>query len=98
MLAFPLSVTSSFPWNETFTNWLAMIMFYSKLEFYISDVKLSNLIIYYVSITIVMLNLINAVVVAYRFYKKLVQNTFLLKTLRYMTSSFASVLYIPFLS
>jgi len=99
MLAFPFNYASEFPWNQSYSGWFAYICFISKLELYISaDNPLQNLIIYVCSMLLVVLTLVNAGIVGYKFLKKKVQNVFLLKILRSVAGLVTTVLYMPFLS
>jgi PAS domain-containing protein len=99
ILSFPFHLQAQFPWNEKYASWFAILCHYSKMEFYISyDDETYNLIIYIVSILLVSLNLANAVSVGVRFYRKQVQNVFLLKILRSVMVLLSTFLYLPVLS
>lgn len=99
ILSFPFHLQASFPWNEQYSSWFALLCHYSKMEFYISyDDETYNLIIYSVSILLVSLNLANAVSVGVRFYRKQVQNVFLLKILRSSMILLSTFLFLPVLS
>lgn len=96
LLALPFNTGSQFPWNPAFAGWFMTVCYYSKLEFYISqDDQLQNMIIYGLSICMVFLNLAIAAIVGYKFTKREVQNKFLLKILRTVTSLFTTVLFMP---
>jgi hypothetical protein len=71
LLAFPLSKSSEFPWNHDYSWWLQEILWYARLEFYISDTNaLMNIIVYWILMMAVFLNLTNAAYVGWNFYKQ----------------------------
>mmetsp|Transcript_28347 Transcript_28347/g.50507 ORF Transcript_28347/g.50507 Transcript_28347/m.50507 type:complete len:1521 (+) Transcript_28347:395-4957(+) len=99
ILSYPFNQDAKFPWNPAFSDWFVWLCNSSQMEFYISEEDpLQNLIIYLILILIVALNLLNAAFVGYRYSRNLVQNVFLLKILRSVTSLLTTVLFQPILS
>lgn len=99
MLAFPFNDNSNFPWNPYYSSLFIQIANYSEEKLYMSGTdKLHNAVIYAISFSFVLLNLIVSAVVGYRFSKSQVQNPLMLKFVRGVCGLFSTVLYLPLLS
>lgn len=81
MLAFPLSNTSDFPWNRYYSYITLEILYYAKLEFYISDENaLQNVVVYWLFLFVTSFNLALAFLVGYNFLFDLEQKAYVLRT------------------
>ncbi|CAG9312012.1 unnamed protein product [Blepharisma stoltei] len=99
LMAFPFNDRIQFPWNKQYSSFVFLACWFMEMEFYISDSSaLQNLTIYLCLVFFVIVNLMNFAIVGYRFINKKVQNVFLLKTLRSVSSLLTTSLYMPFLS
>lgn len=99
MLAFPFNDNSNFPWNPYYTSLFIKIANSSEEKLYMSSTnKLHNAVVYAISFSFVLLNLIISAIVGYRFSKNQVQNPLMLKFVRGICGLFATILYLPLLA
>ena len=99
MLAFPFNDNSGFPWNPYYSSLFIKIANYSEEKLYMSATdKLHNAVVYAISFSFVLLNLIVSTIVGYRFSKNQVQNPLMLKFVRGVCGLFATILSLPLLS
>ena len=99
LLSFPFNDNSVFPWNAYYTAFFIKLANNSEEKIIMSDTnKLHNAIVYAISFSLVMLNLVVSSIVWYRFSKNQVQNPLMLKFVRTFCTAFATILYLPLLS
>ena len=97
-LQFPFDANSDFPWNSYYSSFFITATNFQERSVYMSNTnQLQNLIIYGVSLGLVLLNLVIATIVGYKFSKNQVQNVFLLTFVRWVCNLFTTILYLPLL-
>lgn len=97
-LSFPFDEGTDFPWNDYYASFFIAATNFQEKNVYMSDTnQLQNLIVYAISLGLVLLNLIIAAIVGYKFSKNQVQNVFLLTFVRWVCNLFTTILYLPLL-
>ena len=97
-LSFPFDAGTNFPWNDYYSSFFILATNFQERSVYMSDTnQLQNFIIYVISLGLVLLNLIIATIVGYKFSKNQVQNVFLLTFVRWVCNLFTTILYLPLL-